>query len=71
MNLILDFLDGLWAKLKARRAAQAAADLARGQEIIDAAEAEAREMARAAQELDATLNTVPSVPPAPLVPPKP
>lgn len=70
MNLILDFLDGIWTKLKARRAAQAAADLQRGAEIIDRAEAEAREMEKAAQELDAHLNGVPVVPP-PVPPQKP
>ena len=65
MNLILDFLDGLWAKLKARRAAQAAADLARGQEIIDKAQAEADAMEAARKELDAALSATPAVPPAP------
>lgn len=66
MNLILDFLDGLWTKLKARRAAQAAADLARGQEILDQAAQEAAEMERAAKELDQALSTTPNT-----VPPKP
>lgn len=70
MNALLDFLDSVWAHLKARRAAKAAADLARGKEIIDAAEAEAREMEAAAKELDAHLNTVPAVPP-PVPPQKP
>ena len=71
MNAILDWLDRVWGLIKARKAEKAAEDVVRGQEILDTADREAAEMARAAQELDATLNTVPSVPPAPLVPPKP
>ena len=65
MNALLDFLDSVWARLKARRAAKAAADLARGQEIIDKAQAEADAMEAARKELDAALSATPAVPPAP------
>ena len=70
MNALLDFLDSVWARLNARRAAKAAADLQRGAEIINAAEQEAREMEAAVKELDSRLNTVPIVPP-PAPPQKP
>ena len=65
MNALLDFIDSVWTRIKARRAAQAAADLARGQEIIDKAQAEADAMEAARKELDAALSATPAVPPAP------
>ena len=70
MNAILDFIDSVWAKFKARRAAKAAADLQAGADILAQAQREAAEMEAAAKELDAHLNGVPAVPP-PAPPQKP
>ena len=74
MNAILSWLDSFWAAYKARRAAQAMADLEKGKAIIDQAQREADEMAAAvaAQEarkrLDTELSGVPLVPVEPSKP---
>lgn len=48
MNALLDFIDSVWTRIKARRAAKAAADLQAGADIIAQAQREADEMAAAA-----------------------
>ena len=74
MDFFLDIVNGLWARIKARRAARAASELAKGQEILDQAQREADEMAAAvaAQEarkrLDTELSGVPIVPVEPSKP---
>ena len=68
---VIEFFSGLWAAYKARRAAQALADLQRGADILAQAEREAQEMRAAAdamearKRLDVTLSGVPLVPAAP------
>jgi len=66
---VVEFFSGLWAAYKARRAAQAQADLQVGKDILDQAQREAAEMAAAQakldaarKELDASLSTTPTVP---------
>lgn len=67
---VVEFFSGLWAAYKARRAAQAQADLQAGKDILDQAEREAAEMraaadaAEARKRLDTTLSGVPLVPAA-------
>jgi len=60
---VTEFLSGLWAAYKARRAAKALEDLAKGKAILDQAQAEADEMEKARKELDASLSSAPAVPP--------
>ena len=68
---VVEFFSGLWAAYKARRSAQALADLQKGKDILDQAQREAQEMRAAAEamearkRLDVTLSDVPLVPAAP------
>ena len=68
---VVEFFSGLWAAYKARRSAQALADLQKGKDILDQAQREAQEMRAAAEamearkRLDVTLSGVPLVPAAP------
>ena len=68
---VIEFFSGLWAAYKARRAAQAQADLQAGKDILDQAQREAAEMRAAAEamearkRLDTELSGVPIVPAAP------
>ena len=62
MNWLLDILDRLRAAYRARRSAQALADLQRGADILNKAQAEAADMAAAQASLDASLSTTPTVP---------
>jgi len=68
-NAVAEFFGALWARWKARRAAQALADLEKGKAILDQAQREADEMERARRELDAGLSGTPvaGVTPAPTV----
>ena len=61
MGALLDWIDRVWNAIKARKAAKAAADVAKGAEIIAQAQKEADEMAAAGKSLDAELSTVPKV----------
>ena len=71
MNWLLDILDRLRAAYRARRSAQAMADLQKGKDILDQAQREAAEMRAAAEamearkRLDTELSGVPIVPAAP------
>mgnify|MGYP000685682749 CR=1 FL=1 len=71
MNWLLDILDRLRAAYRARRSAQAQADLQAGKDILDQAQREAAEMraaadaAEARKRLDTELSGVPIVPAAP------
>lgn len=71
MNWLLDILDRLRAAYRARRSAQALADLQKGKDILDQAQREAQEMRAAAEamearkRLDTDLSGVPIVPAAP------
>lgn len=58
-NAVAEFFGALWARWKARRAAQALADLEKGKAILDQAQREADEMERARRELDAGLSGTP------------
>lgn len=69
MNAILDFIDSVWAKFKARRAAKAAADLQAGADILAQAQREADEMEAARKSLDAELSATPATPAPPAAPP--
>ena len=70
MNWLLDILDRLRAAYRARRSAQAQADLQAGKDILDQAQREAAEMraaadaAEARKRLDTELSGVPLVPAA-------
>ena len=64
-DAVAGFFLGVIDRLKARRRAQAEADLKAGSEIIAQADAEAREMEAARRELDATLSATPATPAAP------
>ena len=67
MGALLDWIDRVWNAIKARKAAKAAADVAKGAEIIAQAQKEADEMREAAaaaearKRLDTELSTVPKV----------
>ena len=71
MNWLLAILDRLRAAYRARRSAQALADLQKGKDILDQAEREAQEMraaadaAEARKRLDTDLSNMPLVPAAP------
>lgn len=87
MDWIFDLLNRVRAAYRARRSAQALADLQTGKDILDQAEREAQEMraaadlAEARKRLDTDLSGVPIVPAvappvvapsaAPVPPPKP
>jgi len=64
VNALLDWVDRVWTAIKARKAAKAAADVARGSEIIAQAQREADEMraavaaAEARKRLDAAVPNV-------------
>lgn len=67
MGAVLDWIDRVWTAIKARKAAKAAADVAKGSEIIAQAQREADEMraavaaAEARKRLDTDLSGVPIV----------
>ena len=67
-NAVAEFFGALWARWKARRAAQALADLEKGKAILDQAQREADEMERARRELDAGMSGTPVVNVAPAMP---
>jgi len=52
VNALLDWVDRVWTAIKARKAAKAAADVARGSEIIAQAQREADEMRAAAEAME-------------------
>ena len=74
MNALLDWIDRVWTAIKARKAAKAAVDVAKGAEIIAQAQREADEMRAAAEamearkRLDTELSGVPIVPVEPSKP---
>ena len=61
MGAVLDFLDRLWTAIKVRKAAKAAADVARGSEIIAQAQREADEMRAAAEAMEARKRVDPQL----------
>ena len=62
MNWLFDLLDRMRAAYRAKRIAQANADLQRGADILAKAQAEAADMDAARKELDTSLSTTPTVP---------
>lgn len=60
MTAVLDFLDSVWARIKARWRMRAAAELPQGAELVRQAE-------RDKAELDKLLSSEPTVPPPPKV----
>ena len=61
MNALLDWVDRVWNALKARKAAKAAADVAKGAEIIAQAQREADEMRAAAEAMEARKRVDPQL----------
>lgn len=69
MNWLFDLLDRMRAAYRARRVAQATADLQRGKDILDQAQAEAQEMRAAADAMEERKRLTTSVAGVPVVPP--
>lgn len=61
MNALLDWVDRVWNALKARKASKAAADVAKGAEIIAQAQREADEMRAAAEAMEARKRVDPQL----------
>lgn len=61
MGAVLDWIDRVWTAFKVRKATKAAADIAKGAEIIAQAQHEADEMAAAGKSLDGELSSTPKV----------